>query len=111
MWSWKFPPGFPGGSAGKESACNADGSLGRDDPLEEGLASRFCILAWRIPWTEEPGGATVHGVAKSLAQHSCNVSFHVTLHTSQPFLPTTPTTPHQPQACILGESIQAHTGR
>ena len=26
------------------------------DPLEEGMATHFSILAWRIPWTEEPGG-------------------------------------------------------
>ena len=38
----------------KESACNArDLSLGWEDPLEEGMTS---TLAWRIPWTEEPGG-------------------------------------------------------
>ena len=30
-------------------------SLGREDPLEEGMATRSSILAWRIPWTEEPG--------------------------------------------------------
>ena len=30
-------------------------SLGREDPLEEGMAIHFSILAWRIPWTEEPG--------------------------------------------------------
>ena len=29
-------------------------SLGREDPLELGLETRFSILAWRIPWTEEP---------------------------------------------------------
>ena len=29
--------------------------LGREDPLEEGMATYFSILAWRIPWTEEPG--------------------------------------------------------
>ena len=39
-------------------------SLGREDPLEEGMETHSNILAWRIPWTEEPGGATVHGVAK-----------------------------------------------
>ena len=39
--------------------------LGREDPLEEGMATHSSLLAWRIPWTEEPGGATVHGVAKS----------------------------------------------
>ena len=29
---------------------------GQEDPLEEGMATRSCILAWKIPWTEEPGG-------------------------------------------------------
>ena len=44
--------GFPGGSAGKESACNAGDwirSLGWEDPLEEGMATQSNILAWRIP--------------------------------------------------------------
>ena len=31
-------------------------SLGREDPLEEEMATQSIILAWRIPWTEEPGG-------------------------------------------------------
>ena len=31
-------------------------SLGWEDPLEEGMATHSDILAWRIPWTEEPGG-------------------------------------------------------
>ena len=30
--------------------------LGRKDPLEKGMATHLSILAWRIPWTEEPGG-------------------------------------------------------
>ena len=30
-------------------------SLGGEDPLEEGMATHSSILAWRIPWTEEPG--------------------------------------------------------
>ena len=50
--------GFPGGSEGKESACNA-GDLssipGWEDPLEKGMATYSSILPWRIPWTEEPG--------------------------------------------------------
>ena len=29
--------------------------LGQEDPLEEGMATHSSILAWRIPWTEEPG--------------------------------------------------------
>jgi len=32
------------------------GSLGQEDPLEESMATHSGILAWRIPWTEEPGG-------------------------------------------------------
>ena len=31
-------------------------SLGREDPLEEGMETRSCIRAWRIPCTEKPGG-------------------------------------------------------
>ena len=30
-------------------------SLGQEDPFKEGMAAHFSILAWRIPWTEEPG--------------------------------------------------------
>ena len=30
--------------------------LCREDPLEEGMATHSSVLAWRIPWTEEPGG-------------------------------------------------------
>ena len=31
-------------------------SLGQEDPLEEEMETHSCILAWRFPWTEEPGG-------------------------------------------------------
>ena len=31
-------------------------SLGQEDPLEKDMATHSSILAWRIPWTEEPGG-------------------------------------------------------
>ena len=50
--------GFPGGSDDKESDCNAVdlGSIpGLKGYLEEGMATHSSILAWRIPWTEEPG--------------------------------------------------------
>ena len=43
---------FPGGSAVKTWV----GSLGRKDPLEKEMATHSSILAWEIPWTEEPGG-------------------------------------------------------
>ena len=41
-------------------------SLGWEDSMEEGMATHFSILLWRIPWTGEPGG--LHGVAKSQAR-------------------------------------------
>ena len=40
-------------------------SLGQEDPLEKEMATYPSILAWEIPWTEEPGRATVHGVTQS----------------------------------------------
>ena len=56
--------GLPRWLSGKESACQSTQemeemlipSLGGEDPLEEGTATHSSILAWRIPWTEEPGG-------------------------------------------------------
>jgi len=54
--------GFPGG-ASKEPACQCRRhkrcgvrSLGQEDPLDEGMATRSSIPAWRFPWTEEPSG-------------------------------------------------------
>ena len=50
---------FLGGSDGKESTCNAGdpGSIpGREAFLEKGMATHSNGLAWKIPWTEEPGG-------------------------------------------------------
>ena len=52
---------FPGDTSGKEPACQSRRcktwvqSLGVKDPLEEGMATHSIILAWRNPWTEEPG--------------------------------------------------------
>ena len=36
-------------------------SLGQEDPLEKKMATHSSILAWRIPWTEEPGGLQAMG--------------------------------------------------
>ena len=46
----KIPP------AVQESEEMRVSSLGREEPLEEGMAAHSSFLAWRIPWTEEPGG-------------------------------------------------------
>ena len=61
---------FPGGSDGKVSAYNEgdQGSIpGWGRSLEKEMATHFSTLAWKIPWTEEPGRLllVVHGEAKS----------------------------------------------
>ena len=59
--------GFPGGSDGKESACNAETgvlSLGWEDTLGKGMAIHSSILAWRTSWTEEPGGLSSKGLKR-----------------------------------------------
>ena len=51
--------GTPGGSHGKKSVCNAGDlglTLGREDPLEKGMATHSSIFAGKIPRTEEHGG-------------------------------------------------------
>ena len=40
-------------------------SLAEEDPLEKEMATHSRILAWKIPWRENPSGATVHGVTES----------------------------------------------
>ena len=66
--------GFPGGSAVtnlpamQEARETLVQSLGQEDPLEEEMATRSSILAWKIPWTEEPSG--LHGVTKSQTELS-----------------------------------------
>ena len=58
---------FPGGSDSKESACNAGElvqSRGWEGPLEKGMATHSSIVAWKIPWTEEPGGLQSMGLQR-----------------------------------------------
>ena len=66
------PGGFPGAQSVKNLPAGSAGdagkavrSLGREDPLEKEMATHSSILAWEIPWTEEPGRLQFHGVAKS----------------------------------------------
>ena len=61
-------PRSPGGTSGKESACQCRrhkrcrfDPLGLKDPLGKDVATHSSILAWRIPWTEEPGGLPSNG--------------------------------------------------
>ena len=66
LWRWCLLPcvvthGLPWWLSNKDSACSAGDpgergwSLDQEDPLEEGMATHSSALAWRIPWTEEPG--------------------------------------------------------
>ena len=51
--------GFPGGLVVKNLPANAqdtDSILGQEDPLEKKMTTHSSILAWKISWTEEPGG-------------------------------------------------------
>ena len=57
---------IPSGSVVKNLPAMAElqvQSLGQEDPWEESMETHFIILAWRIPWTEEPGGLQFHCVA------------------------------------------------
>ena len=63
--------GFSGGSDGKESSCNAGdlGSIpGSGRSPEKGMAPHPNILAWRIPWTEEPGRLQSMGTQSEVTQ-------------------------------------------
>ena len=75
-------PSEPGAALVAEMAKNPPAvretcvrSLGWEDPLEEGMATHSGILAWRIPWTEEPGGLRSMGLQR--VGHDC-----VTKHSS-----------------------------
>ena len=79
--------------SGKESACNTRDTetqvqfLGWEDPLEEETATHSNILAWKIPWTEEPGGLQSMGVTKQsdtteqLKNRQKQVNWILDLHT------------------------------
>ena len=62
--------GFPGGANSKEATCQCRRQetqvsfLGWEDPLEEGMATHSNILAWGIPWMEEPGGLQSMGLQR-----------------------------------------------
>ena len=60
--------GFPHSSVVKSPPAKQETwfrSLGQQDPLEKEMATHFSTLAWRIPWTEEPGGLQLIGLQNS----------------------------------------------
>ena len=73
--------GFPGGAGGGEPTCQRRRqmrvpSLGQEDPLEEEMATHSSILAWRISWSEEPGGLQTMGKDRVRHDSSDLVSLH-----------------------------------
>ena len=50
-------------------------SLGQEDPLEKKMATYSSILAWRIPWTGEPHGGTVHGISELCITEQLSLCF------------------------------------
>ena len=79
-----FKMGFPGGTSGKELLPIQETqvqSLGREDPLEEDMATHSSILAWEIPWTEEAGRYSPWGHKDSDTTESLNTHTHTRTHT------------------------------
>ena len=79
---YKWVMGFPGGASGKEPTCQCEGhGRCRFDPWVGEIPWRRArqpthssILAWRIPWTEEPGGLESIGLQRLLKQLSTHIT-------------------------------------
>ena len=87
-WSKKWDViekrGFPGGSVVKNRLAVQEmwvQSLGGEDPLEEEMVTHSSILAWEIPWTEEPGGLQSIGLQESGTSESTHTHTHT--HTQE----------------------------
>ena len=78
------PPGFPGGSVVKNLPVMQETEEmqvqppGGEDPLEEGMATPCSILAWRIAWTEEPGGCGLRVGMNEALEHNSALIFDCT---------------------------------
>jgi len=70
--------GFLGGTVVKNLPDNAGAtvqSLGQEDPLEEKLTTHSSTLAWKIPWTEDPGGPQYMGHTEpDRTEHTCTMT-------------------------------------
>ena len=68
------PEGSPGSSTVRTLPAMQETlvqSLVREDPLEKEMATQSSVLAWKIPWTEEPGGLQSLGSQKSQTKQQC----------------------------------------
>ena len=82
--------GFPGSTSSKEPTCQRRRqkdmrvwSLSPKGPLEEEMATHSCILAWTIPWTEEPGGLQSMG-SQRIGHDWSNLAYmHASIHSRQ----------------------------
>ena len=61
IWAPQVAQGVKNPPALQQAQKTPVQSLGQEDPLEEGMATHSHILAWRIPWTEEPGSLQFMG--------------------------------------------------
>ena len=76
---------FSGGSDSKESACSVGDLVrfvGQEDPLEKRTATHSSSLAWRISWTEEPGGLQFMG-SQRVGHDQATNTFNVYLEKEQ----------------------------
>ena len=82
-------------------------SLGWEDPLEREMATHSNILAWEIPWTEEPGGLQSMGSLKSLTQLSNSATMTTTYICPLPLKPPSHATPlgHQSAPSSLCNTV------
>ena len=105
---------LPSGASGTEPACQCRRrerlqvqSLGGEDPLEEGTATHSSILAWRIPWTEQPGGPRGHSVGHDSSDSACT---HVSAGRPCPFwFPREPPPPCCPSASFPSTCFHPHS--
>ena len=79
-------------------------SLGREDPLEEGMATHSSILTWRVPWTEEPGGLQSMGSQsrvrlKRLSMHSPSNTITIEIRFQHMYLQFSSVTQSCPTLC------------
>ena len=111
---WADFPGFPGGSVNlpimQEKPEIWVWFLGREDPLEEGTAIHYSILAWRMPCTEERGGLQVIGLKGRTRLKRLSTAHSTALYPPEPWafqnlLSSPLTCPYPPLgSCLLFES-------